>query len=103
QQRQAVIAEIYVVAIEEEGWRAEAAAAHQLLGIGAELLLDRHLGDASEEALGLDAEPLAEFGQHRVLRNIAVIAPICPEGRAGEGHELALRLEPEAAAHRLVH
>src|ERR1700760_101526 len=75
-QRQTVIAEIHVGLVDEDGRRAEAAARDHFIGIGLELLLDRLLGDSGEEVFGLDANTPADVSQHRVLRDILVLAPI---------------------------
>src|ERR1700682_2353518 len=97
-QRHPVIAEIHIGLVDENGRRAAAAARQHLVGIGLELVLDRLLADTSEECLRVDADALANFGQHRVLRNIPVVAPIGLEHRARERHHILA--QPDAAAHR---
>src|SRR5689334_24932619 len=62
-QGQAIIAEIHVGLIDEDGRRAEAAARHHLVGIGLELILDRLLADPGEEFLRIDADTLAGVTQ----------------------------------------
>src|SRR5229473_1781400 len=66
---------------------------------GLELILDRLLADACKEFLGIDADPLAYFRQHRVLRDVLVLAPIDLEHRARKRNHLVA--QPDAAAHRL--
>src|SRR6266404_8002374 len=45
-QRQAVVAEIHVGLVDENGRRTEAAARHHFIGVGLELILDRLIADA---------------------------------------------------------
>src|SRR5512139_1219579 len=59
-QRQPVIAEIHVGLVEEDRRRAEAAARHDLLGVGLELVLDRLLGNSGEESLLVDSDLAAD-------------------------------------------
>ena len=89
-QRQPVVAEVHVVAVDVDRRRAEAAAADQLFGVGLQLRLDGVGGDAGEEGLGVDATLLADRRQHRVLRDVLVAAPVGLEHRGGKGHQLAL-------------
>src|ERR1700730_6158459 len=97
-QRHPVIAEIHIGLVDEDGRRAESAARHDFIGVGLELILDRLLADAREEFLRIDANVLADLGQHRILRNVPVAAPIGLEYRAREGHHLVP--DPDAATHR---
>src|SRR3954468_4856312 len=53
-QRQAVVAEVHIGPVDEDGRRTEAAARHHLVGIGLELVLDLRIGDAGEEFRGID-------------------------------------------------
>src|ERR1700730_8344432 len=100
-QRQAIVAEIHVVAIDEDGGRDGPGAPYQLLGIGLELLLDRRRGDAGRKTLGIDANLGANLVQHHILRDVSVIAPIRLESRACEGYQLPLGFEQQATAHGL--
>ena len=59
------------------------------------------LAMAGEEGLGRDAAATAEVRQHGVLRDVLVATPVGFEHRRGKGHQLALRLQPQAAAHGL--
>src|SRR5689334_13037349 len=76
QQRQAIIAEIHVSGVEEDGRRAETAALHHLVGVGLELILDRLLADPLEERLLVRADASADLREHGILRNVLVLAPI---------------------------
>src|ERR1700722_19882933 len=69
-QRQAVVAEIHVGLVEKDRRRTEAAARHDFVRIGLELILDLLLADAREERFWIDASALADFGQDRILRDI---------------------------------
>src|SRR3979411_2884974 len=75
-QRQAVVAEIHVGPVDEDGRRTKNAARHYLIGIGLELVLDRLLADPGQESCRINADALANFRQHRVLRDVLVLAPI---------------------------
>src|SRR3954451_19767360 len=75
-ERQPVVAEIHVRLVDKDGRRAEAAARHHLVGIFLQLILDRLIGDALEERCRFDADALANFREHRVLRDILVLAPV---------------------------
>src|SRR5579863_10359601 len=56
---QAVIAEIHVGAVDEHCRRAEAAATDQLLGVGAQPVLDRRRADTGEKVCRIDASACA--------------------------------------------
>src|SRR5580693_10306749 len=75
-QRQAVVAEIHVGLVDENRRRAKTAARHHFVSISLELILDRLLADASEELCGIDADPFADFGHNRVLRDVLILAPV---------------------------
>src|SRR3981189_325865 len=96
-QRHPVIAEIHIGLVDEDGWRTEPAARHYFISIGLELILDRLLTDPCEEFRRVHADGLADFAQHRILRNILVAAPIGLEYRARKWHHLLP--DPDAAAH----
>ena len=66
----------------------------------AQLVLDRLLLDAFEQFVGIDADLAADLAQHRDLRDVLVVAPVGLERRQRERHQLALRLQQDAAAHR---
>src|SRR5262249_4891944 len=55
-QWQAVIAEIHVGLVDEDGGRAEATARHHFVGICLELVLDRLVGAPGKELLRIDAD-----------------------------------------------
>src|SRR3954447_13541849 len=80
-QRQAVVAKIHVSVVDKDRRRAEAAAGHDLLSVGLELVLDSLLGDAGKEFLLVDAGFPADLGQHGILRDVLVAAPIRLEHR----------------------
>src|SRR5258708_15201527 len=64
EQRQPVVPEIHIGLVEKGGRRAEAAARHDLIGIGLELVLDGLLADLAPEFFGIRPEAPADLGQH---------------------------------------
>src|SRR5580693_9113676 len=83
-QRQPVVAEIHIRLVEKDRRRTEAAARHDLVGVGLERILDLLIADAGKERFGIDAGALADFGQDGVLRDVLVFAPIDLEHGAGK-------------------
>src|SRR5512135_2536175 len=73
---EAVVAEVHVVAADEQRRRAEAAARDHFVGIGLELRLDLGPRDALEEPLRLEADARAEIREHLVLRDVPAVRPV---------------------------
>src|ERR1017187_753434 len=100
-ERKPIVAEVHVVAVDEHGRRAEAAAADQFVGAGLELVLDLLPCDAGEERRRRHPGAFGRLCQNRIVRYIPVIPPVGLEHRLRERHQLSLRLQQDAAAHGL--
>src|ERR1017187_4952428 len=100
-ERKPIVAEVHVVAVDEHGRRAEAAAADQFVGAGLELVLDLLPCDAGKERPRRHPGAFGRLCQNRIVRYIPVIPPVGLEHRLRERHQLSLRLQQDAAAHGL--
>src|SRR5262245_48624303 len=96
---EAVVAEVEVVAVDDDRRRTESAARDELVGVGAELLLDLRRGEARQERLWLEAGALRHVGEDLRAGEVAVLAPVGLEGRARELDAAADLEGGEDAAH----
>src|SRR5262245_2701280 len=82
-----------------DGWRSEATAPDQLVGIRPQLVLDALLGNAGKKGLMVGTNRGADVGKDLIVGDVSILTPISLEHRAREGHELALALQQNAAPH----
>ena len=100
-QRQPVVAEVHVVAVDVHRGRSEPAARDQLVDVVAQLLLVLVARDLGRRPRPVEADALDDALQHVVLRDVLQVAPVGLEHGARERGDLAVLLRHERRPHRL--